>query len=93
MALARRDGGRLVPWADEQDPTIAWALSEVSGSRKRFGRLLPDQETPEVQAVKVSWPDWRREACPVCPVEDEGGVISDGLLYDRVYGLRARSPS
>ena len=92
MALARRDGDRLVPWADGEDPAIAWALSEVSASRKRFGRLLPDQETSEIRAVKASWPDWRREACPVCPVE-EGGKIGDGLLYDKVYGLRARSPS
>ena len=93
MALARCNGDRLVPWADGEDPDIAWALSEVSASRKRFARLLPDQETPEIWAVKESWPDWRREACPVCPVESKDGVIGYALLYDKAYGLRARSPS
>lgn len=93
MALARRDGSRLVPWADGEDPTVAWALSEVSASRKRFGHLLPDQDTAEIRAVKESWPGWRREACPVCPVEDEGGAIGQALLYDEVRGLRVRSLS
>lgn len=93
MVLARRDGGRLTPWANDNDPATAWALSEVSAGRRQFERLLPDQETPEIRAVKKSWPEWRREACLVCVVDEEGGTIGEGLLYDVAYGLRAHSPS
>ena len=92
MVLARRDGGRLAPWADEDDLATTWALSEVSASRARFERHVPYQETLEIRAVKTSWPDWRREACPVCVVE-EGGAIGEELLYDEELGLRIRSPS
>ena len=93
MVLARREGGdRLTPWADEGDPETAWSLSEVSASRKRFAHLLPDQATSEIQEVKESWPEWRREAFRVCVVE-EGGVIGEELLYDKTLGLRNRAPS
>ena len=92
MALARREGDRLVPWAADDDPTTVWALSEVSAARRRFVHLLPDQETPEIHAVKASWPEWRREACAVCVV-GEDGAIGDELIYDVMYGLRPRSPS
>ena len=93
MVLARRDGNRLIPWAYDDDPATAWALSEVSAARRRFEHLLPDQETPEIRAVKALWPEWRREACQVCVVDEAGGAIGEGLLYDKAYGLRARSPS
>ncbi|MCY4549876.1 MAG: CRISPR-associated helicase Cas3' [Defluviicoccus sp.] len=92
MVLARRDGDRLTPWADEGDPETAWSLSEVSASRKRFAHLLPDQTTSEIQEIKESWPEWRREAFPVSVVE-EGGVIGEELLYDKTLGLRKRAPS
>ena len=91
MVLARREGDRLVPWADEADPETAWSLSEVSAARKRFAHLLPDQATPEIQAVKELWPEWRREAFPVCMVE-EGGMIGKELRYDKILGLRIRAP-
>ena len=90
MALARRDGDRLLPWAEDEDPAVVWALSEVSAARKRFERLLPDQETPEIRAVKENWPEWRREACHVCPV-DKSGAIGEGMLYDLARGLRIRA--
>ena len=94
MVLARRKGGRLTPWADGGDPATAWALSEVSASRKRFERLLPDQKTPDIRDTKACWPEWRREVFPLCVVdEEEGGAIGDGLLYDELQGLMARSPS
>lgn len=92
IVLARREGDRLTPWAYDSDPAIAWALSEVLVSRKRFERLLPPQDTPEIQEVKGSWPEWRREAHAVCVVE-EGGAIGEGLLYDREFGLKVDSPS
>lgn len=90
MTLARRDGDRLTPWAEDEDPAVAWALSEVSAARKRFERLLPDQEAPEIRAVKKDWPDWRREACHVCPV-DKAGAIGEGMLYDPARGLQIRA--
>ena len=93
IVLARRDGDRLTPWSSDQDPAAAWALSEVTAARKRFERLLPNQDTPEIRAVKESWPEWRREACRVCVVDQECGAIGEGLLYDTELGLRSRSPS
>lgn len=92
MVLARREGNRLVPWADDNDSAVAWALSEVSAARRRFAPLVPDQDTPEIQSLKGSWPDWRREACALCPVE-KNGAIGNRLLYDTVRGLTVCSPS
>ena len=93
LVLARRDGGGLIPWAEGEDPAMAWALSEVSVARKRFAVLVPDQETPEIRAVKASWPEWRREACRLCEVSEGNGAIGSGLRYDVACGLTARSPS
>ena len=93
LVLARRDGGGLIPWAEGEDPAMAWALSEVSVARKRFACLVPDQETPDIRAVKASWPEWRRETCQVCKVGEDGGVIGGELSYDVACGLTARSPS
>ena len=92
LALARCDGGHLVPWAEDEDPTVAWALSEVSVARKRFGHLLPDQETPAIRVVKQDWPEWRREACYVCPV-DKSGRIDENIVYEYSKGLIIRSAS
>ena len=92
IVLARRRGGELVSWADADDPATAWALSEVSASRRRFAHLLPDQDAPEICAVSESWPEWRREACSVGVVEEDGAV-GERLLYDKDLGLRTRSPS
>ena len=91
LVLARREGGReggdLIPWAEDSDLATAWALSEISADRVRFKSLLPDQERSEIRSVKASWPDWRREACWVCPVEEVNGAIGDRLLYDKAHGL------
>ncbi|MDE0704378.1 MAG: CRISPR-associated helicase Cas3' [Rhodospirillaceae bacterium] len=92
IVLARRCGSQLASWADTDDPALAWALSEVSASRRRFAPLLPDQDTPEVRTVTETWPEWRRDACSVGVVEEDG-AIGDRLLYDKDHGLQARSPS
>ncbi len=92
LVLARRNGGRLAPLADGDDLSAAWALSEVSASLKRFGCLVPEQDTPEIRAVKSSWPEWRREACKVCPIDEDGCTIGHSLLYDEC-GLRVSSLS
>ncbi|MCY4440143.1 MAG: CRISPR-associated helicase Cas3' [Deltaproteobacteria bacterium] len=89
MVLARRDRNGLTPWAGEEESAISWALSEVSASRRRFERLLPDQDTDEIQEIKRAWPEWRRDLA-VCVV-DNGCAVNGGMLYDRTYGLRVRS--
>ena len=89
VLVRHRDDGRLVPWAEHVDSSISWSLSEVSAAQGRFGGLLPDQDTPEVRAVKEQWPEWRREVCSVGIVQ--GGEIGEWLLYDKRLGLRARS--
>ncbi len=88
MALARQLDGHLIPWTHKDDSAVAWALSEVSASRRRFERLLPTQKTTEILEVKKSWPEWRREACQICVV-DVDGKIGNKLLYDKLHGLRA----
>jgi len=92
IVLARRCGSQLTSWADADDPAAAWALSEVSASRRRFARLLPDQDTPAIRAVRETWPEWRREACSVGVVEEDG-AIGEKLQYSTDLGLRSRPPS
>ena len=82
LVLARRIGGRLVPWAKGAD---GWALSEVMASLRKLAALpLPDQTSPEVQAVRADWPKWQQAV--VCVV-GEGGLICEGLRYDPDRGL------
>ena len=91
LVLARRDGVGVGPWANDDDPAAAWILSEISVSRRRFAHLVPDQDTPEIRAVNASCPEWRREACQVCAV-DESGAIGDRLRYDPARGLTILDP-
>ncbi len=88
LVLAQRRGGKLVPWADNEDPDVAWAHSEVSVSRRRFERLLPEQNAPEIVAAKRHWHEWRRHACRLGVVETNGAV-GDQLVYDPQTGLRS----
>ncbi|MDP2737364.1 MAG: CRISPR-associated helicase Cas3' [Pseudorhodobacter sp.] len=82
LVLARQVGGRLVPWIDGAE---GWALSEVTASAHRLNALaLPDQAAPEVQAVRASWPDWKRA---VLCVVGEDGAICEGLRYQTDRGL------
>jgi len=82
LVLARQVGGRLVPWIDGAE---GWALSEVTASAHRLDALaLPDQAAPEVQAVRASWPDWKRA---VLCVVGEDGAICEGLRYQTDRGL------
>lgn len=84
LRLVRREAGGLRPLADGPE---GWALSEVTASRARLDRLpLPDQSAPEIAAVMVDWPEWKRNETRVCPV-GEDGVICEGLRYDRDLGL------
>ncbi|MPQ95444.1 CRISPR-associated helicase Cas3' [Thioclava sp. ES.032] len=86
LVLARRTDRGLRSWA-EQESDEAWALSEVSASRRRLDALpLPDQSEPEIMAVTQDWPDWKRAQYRLCPV-GEGGLICEGLRYDPEVGL------
>ena len=92
LVLARRTDQGLVPWARTDDETMSetalWRLSEVSvRCRWLEGCDLPDQDTPEIQAVKKRWPKWRQAASTICPVQQPGGGICEGLQYDPSVGL------
>lgn len=82
LVLARRNGGRLLPWIDGAE---GWALSEVTAAAYRLDKLaLPDQTTPEVLAVRADWPDWKQAV--LCVVQDSG-AICEGLRYEADRGL------
>lgn len=79
LVLARRVAGRLVPWGD------GWALSEVTAGAQRLEALdLPDQTTPDVQALRAAWPEWKQAV--LCVVGDDG-AICEGLRYAADRGL------
>lgn len=67
-----------------------WALAEVSVAVRRLRALaLADQQRPEIAAIKATWPEWRRNAVTICPV-DEGGRLCEGLSYASDLGLMFR---
>ena len=85
MRLARKENGRLAPWAGEGD--LGWQLSEVQVSSIRYRNLEGvDQDRPEIVAVREDWPNWMRKRVVVAPVE-ENGVICDGLQYNSGLGI------
>ena len=87
LVLARRQGGRLVPWAMGETEADSCQLSEVQAALRRLAALnLPDQSAPEIAAFTAGWPDWRRAGMTVCPVSEDG-VICEGLQYDAEIGL------
>ena len=91
LALARWDGGHLVPWTADGPLTDRWQLSEVQASAARLGRVaLPDQTSAAIVAAVANWPDWKRTGVTVCPVGDDG-TICEGLQYDAECGLRFTS--
>ncbi len=85
LMLAVWKGGRLRPYAG--GGVDGCQLSEVRASERRLlGLDLPDQSAPEIAALTTDWPDWRRRALTVCPM-DESGRIGEGLRYDPGLGL------
>lgn len=93
LLLARVQNGQLQIWASHDDsaPDMTRAelesLSEVRANASRFRALdLPDQNTPNIAAFTKDWPDWKRNAITVCPV-DESGKICCGLRYNPEMGL------
>lgn len=89
LALARREGRGLVPYADDPDPVRAWALSEVRLARRKWEHLGGvSQDTPDITAAKAGWPEWRRTAVHVVPLED---LIGTRLDYECNRGLCLKS--
>ena len=81
LRLARRVDGALRPWGED------WASSEVQVSAARLAKAGGvDQESPEVEAAKRSWPRWMRELVQLAAVGEEGS-IGPGLRYDLGRGL------
>ena len=87
LVLARKEGGRLAPWAADETDAEGVQLSEVQAASRRLAALdLPGQADPAITAYTAGWPDWRREAVTVCPV-DLDGTICAGLRYEADTGL------
>lgn len=87
LLLVRRQNGGLVPWAGDSDDLAALQLSEVQVSAQRLGRVdLPDQSEEGISTLTGDWPDWKRNAVTVCPV-DADGLICEGLRYEKDAGL------
>jgi CRISPR-associated endonuclease/helicase Cas3 len=97
--LARLDGGRIVPYYEDDKPARAWVLSEVSiRAEKANGVPRPDGALASaVDDAKKRWPEWEREM-PLLLLEPDvadgwrGAVSLDGkavhVLYDKRLGLR-----
>lgn len=85
LLLATYDGGRLRSYAG--NGVDSSQLSEVRASEHRLAYLeLPAQSAPEIVELTRDWPDWRRNALTVCPM-DNTGRICEGLRYDPALGL------
>ena len=86
LRLARLEEGRLVPWcaAPDDDPTKAWALSEIR-VRERFlgGALPPPKDQALQEQAKSDWPKWEREI--LIAVVEGGRVRLKGTENDFAY--------
>lgn len=88
LVLARREGGRLLPWAGETWSVEACQRSEVQASHRRLRPFpLPDQDDPEIAAALKGLPKWLQASRTICPV-GEGDFVCPGLLYEVLTGLR-----
>jgi CRISPR-associated endonuclease/helicase Cas3 len=101
LRLARRKGGRLVPWAtplDRAQPgvddTWGWAMSEVTVREKWLGApTSPAVLASAIGHLHATWPEWERAAYPVAVVEDDGRVLlcgEHGFTYSTKRGFQKR---
>ncbi|MEQ1613697.1 MAG: CRISPR-associated helicase Cas3' [Hyphomicrobiaceae bacterium] len=102
--LGRIERGSIVPYYADDNLARAWALSEVSLSRKRAtGVPASDAALAAlINAAKTDWPEWEREM-PLLVLEPDGdhwrGVVETGdkmaisLRYDKQSGLVLSSSS
>lgn len=88
LVLARWQNGQYVPWAQGPESLgDRWQLSEVQANKAKLDALpLPDQSTPALAAAMQDWPQWKRDAVTLCPVEEDG-VVCQGLHYQSKNGL------
>ncbi len=85
LRLARKERGRLIPWAGEGP--LDWQSSEVQVSAARYRNLQGvDQDRPEITAVRDKWPEWMRASVLVAPVAEDG-FICEGMRYDTALGI------
>ncbi len=89
LVLAKRESSGLLPWCNDNSEARAWALSEVSCSKRRlnyYRNNLPDQSRDDIHEVKKLWSQAKRKHFILCPVEEDG-YICDGLKYSSKLGL------
>lgn len=87
LILAHREGRALAPWSGGDWSVESCQLSEVQASRARLSRLdLPDQQAPEIAAIRARLPRWLVESRVICPVGADGGITL-GLAYKPERGL------
>ena len=87
LALARHNNGALVPYSGESG-LQGWVLSEVQISDRRYRtlRMRPDQDMPEIEAVKAGWAKGRKNFIRIATVGNDG-YICNGLRYCQDRGL------
>jgi CRISPR-associated endonuclease/helicase Cas3 len=92
--LGRIEDGVIVPWYPDSSPSHAWALSEVSLSRRRADGV-PEGDAAHarlVAAAKEAWPKWEQER-PVLVLDRDGDawrgrVTKDGAETAAEYCTR-----
>lgn len=82
--LGKIDGGIIAPWYPDGHPARAWALSEVSLSRKRAsGVPEPDRIIAALsKAAKADWPVWEQDM-PLLVLEHDGDVWRGSVTKDK----------
>jgi CRISPR-associated endonuclease/helicase Cas3 len=96
--MGRVSNGAIMPWYPDGSLARAWALSEVSLSRRRAdGVPTSDPAREKLMAqVKTSWPKWEHDI-PLLVLEPDGdmwradvklGATIVPVVYDTKTGLR-----
>ena len=80
--------GALIPYAEVEDGNTAraWAMSEVSVSRRRWEKSGGvDQTTPQIARIRKDWKAWKLEQYVIFPVSSE--AVPSNTKYSRSVGL------
>ena len=99
--LGRIEGNTIMPLciAEDRNPTLSWALSEVSIAQYRANGVLEADSTTAalIERAKASWSKWEREQ-PLLLLSPSGSkwtgiVTKDGVTalrveYDKKIGFR-----
>ncbi|MEW6220896.1 MAG: CRISPR-associated helicase Cas3' [Thermodesulfobacteriota bacterium] len=97
VRLARREAGRLIPWATSDDPRQAWQLSQLAIRKSRIAAEAPELAAGVLEAARATMPDLGKY-CVAVVLEQNGtewigsALNSKGNLvrlgYDRTLGLQ-----